>query len=100
MGWTQTLNSGDMRKFGIGFPAECVSRFLAKSVFRFGAVFHFDGLRVVVAAARFSMDCGPGAASDDPQTAGTDALLGVGCCLENMRWPDLLERRTCRVVAA
>ena len=32
--------------------------------------------------------------------AGANALLAAGCCLENMRWPDFLERRACRAAAA
>ena len=34
------------------------------------------------------------------QAGGTDALLAAGCCLENMRCPDFLERRACRGAAA
>ena len=31
---------------------------------------------------------------------GANALLAVKCCIENMRWPDFLEWRACRVAAA
>ena len=31
---------------------------------------------------------GNGAAAEDPRTAGANAPPGVGCSLENMRWPD------------
>ncbi len=34
------------------------------------------------------------------QAGGTAALLAAGCCLENMRCPDFLERRACRGAAA
>ena len=33
------------------------------------------------------------------QKSGANALLAAGCCLENMRWPDFLEQRACRVGA-
>lgn len=32
--------------------------------------------------------------------AGVNDLLAIGCCLENMRWPDFLDWRACRAAAA
>ena len=32
--------------------------------------------------------------------AGANAVLAVKCCFENMRWPDFLDWRACRAVAA
>ncbi len=32
--------------------------------------------------------------------AGANAVLATGCCLENMRWPDFLEWRACRLAFA
>lgn len=32
--------------------------------------------------------------------AGINALLAIRCCLENMRWPDFLEWKTCRAATA
>ena len=32
--------------------------------------------------------------------AGANALLAIRCCLENMRWPDFLDWRTCRAAVA
>ena len=32
--------------------------------------------------------------------AVANALLATGCCLENMRWPDFLEWRACRLAVA
>ena len=31
---------------------------------------------------------------------GANALLAIRCCLENLRWPDFLEWKTCRAAAA
>ena len=42
----------------------------------------------------------PGPDLEDSRMAGTNALLAVRCCLENMRWPDFLEWRACRAAAA
>ena len=32
--------------------------------------------------------------------AGANAVLAIGRCLENRRWPDFLEWRACRLAAA
>ena len=32
--------------------------------------------------------------------AVANAVLATGCCLENMRWPDFLEWRACRLAVA
>ena len=68
----------------------CVSRFLVKSVLLFGAVSYLGVPRVAITVCHGSAWIDPGAAAEHPRTAGANAQPGVGCCLENMRWPEPL----------